>query len=415
MYKLNLNNVCVACSLIIFGLSHGCKHSMAQWRGSDRNGIYHETGLMDQWPEDGPVMLWVYEGIGIGYAAPVVSKDRVFVNGELEGQNFLFAFDLEGNLLWRSPNGQTFQGEGLAATYPGARSTPTVLGDLVYATSATGRIACFEASTGTEKWAVSIVDDLGGVVSDFGYSESLAVDQDHVYCFPGGQETNLAALDRHTGLTAWSSEVLRDTFAYGSPVLVDLPDRQILITTSRHYLFTVDRGSGELLGSYKLEGYEWDGEHCNTVVYTDGFIYFVGNDEEGQGAIKLKLSSDGEQIIEVWRNQEILNNFGGFVVVNNHLFTTVRGNRLVSLEPRTGIVSDTIKLATGSLIYADNKFFCYGNNGTINLVNYTQENLKITGTFKIKEGTGHHFSHPVIDNGNMYIRHGKTIMGYKVK
>lgn len=410
-----MKNTIIAFSLVIFGLTQGCKHNVAQWRGIDRDGIYHETGLLDQWPENGPDLLWVFEGIGRGFAAPVVSKDKIFVNGEQEGKSFLYALDLEGNLLWKSPNGNEFLGEGFSSTYPGARSTPTILGNLVYTSSGKGRIACYDASSGEEKWAVSILDDLSGELGEFGYSESVAVDENNVYCFPGGAEINLAALDRFTGLTVWSSEVLKDTFAYGSPVLVDLPARQILITTSRHYLFSVDRSNGELLGSYELEGYEYDGEHCNTPVYADGHIYFVGNDDEGQGAVKLELSQDGESIKEVWRNKEIKNNFGGLVTVNDHLFTTVKGNWLISLEPENGTVADSIKVATGSLIYSDNKFICYGNNGTINLVSYNQGKLIITGKLKIKEGTGHHFSHPVLANGIMYIRHGNAIMAYRVK
>ena len=410
-----MKKVCIAISLVAFGLTQGCKYDASQWRGTDRNGIYYETGLLDQWPENGPDLLWVYEGIGRGFAAPVVSDDKVFVNGELEGKSFLYAFDLEGNLLWKSPNGDEFLGEGLSSTYPGARSTPTVLGSLVYTASGTGRIACFDTSTGAEEWAVSIMKDLGGQLGEFGYSESVAVDDKKVYCFPGGAETNMAALDRFSGQTVWSSELLRDTFAYGSPVLVDLPARKILITTSRHHLFTVDRSHGELLGSYKLEGYEYDGEHCNTPVYSDGYIYFVGNDVDGQGAIRLELSQDGKGLREVWRNKEINNNFGGLVTINDNLFTTVKGNRLISLEPEDGTVADSIKVATGSLVYADNKFICYGNNGTINLINYNQDKLEITGELKIREGTGHHFSHPVLADVKMYIRHGNALIAYQIK
>jgi len=198
-------------------------------------------------------------------------------------------------------------------------------------------------------------------------------------------------------------------------VLLDLPERQILMTTSRHYLITVDRDNGDLLASYELEGYEYDGEHCNTPVYTDGHIYYVANDLPGQGAIKLELSDNGERITEVWRNNEILNNFGGQVAVNGHLFTTIKGNRLVALDPENGSVVDSLKVPAGSIIYTDNKFIVYGNNGTINLVNYEQEKLEVVGELKVKEGTGQHFSHPVVANGVMYIRHGDALMAYRVK
>jgi len=399
--------------------TQGCKQEhiqeSAQWRGANRDGIFYESELLDHWPDEGPELLWVYEGLGRGFASPAVTTDGLFVNGELEGNSYLFALDLEGNLLWKSPNGKEFLGDGFSSTYPGARSTPTVYGNLVYTSSGEGQIGCFEISTGQEKWAVNIVDNLDGIVGYFGYSESVAVDKEHLYCFPGGSSTNVAALDRFTGQIAWTQSALKDTFAYGSPVLLDLPERNILMTTSRHHLITVDRSSGALLTSYELEGYEYDGEHCNTPVYSDGFIYYVANDIPGQGAIKLELSDNGEHISEVWRNNEILNNFGGLVVVNGHLFTTIKGNRLVALDPENGSVVDSLKVATGSIIYTDNKFIIYGNNGTVNLVNYDQDQLESSGELKVKEGTGQHFSHPVLANGVMYIRHGDAIMAYRVK
>jgi outer membrane protein assembly factor BamB len=406
--------------LIILGiLIQGCNQQgskeIAQWRGVNRDGIFDEAGLLDHWPEEGPELLWVFEGLGRGFAAPAVTDQGVFVNGEEDGQSYLFALDLEGQILWKSPNGKEFLGEGFSSTYPGARSTPTVYGDLVYTTSGEGEIACFETSTGKERWTINITDYLDGIVGEFGYSESVAVDNKHVYCFPGGASTNLAALDRFKGKISWTQSAHRDTFAYGSPILVDLQDHQILVTASRHYLITVDRSNGELLASYMLEGFEYDGEHCNTPVYANGHLYYVSNDVKGQGAVKLKLSPDGKTIKEVWRNPDIQNNFGGLVVVNDHLFTMVKGNKLVALDPLNGEVSDSIRVSTGSIIYADEKFICYGNNGTVNLVSYSQGKLEISGQFKIKEGTGQHFSHPVLANGVMYIRHGDAIMAYLLK
>lgn len=405
----------IALILLIAGINQSCKNEVAQWRGLDRNGIFQESGLLEQWPEEGPELLWSYEGLGRGYAAPAISGGQIFVNGEQEGEAFLFALDTNGKLLWKAPNGAEFLGEGFSSTYPGARSTPTVMGKLVYASAGHGRIACFQTATGEEKWALSIVDDLGGEVGYFGYSESLAVDEDHVYCFPGGGETNFAAINRFNGKTAWTSEALRDTFAYGSPVLVDLPKRDILITSSRHHIFSLDRSNGELLGSYELENYEYDGEHCNSVIYENGLVYFVANDVGGQGALKLTLSEDGKTFTELWRNPDIRNNFGGFLVLNDHLFTTVKGNKLLGLEPEKGIITDSLKVATGSLAFADNKIICYGNNGSVNLVSTSGDLMEITGKLKVKGGSGQHFSHPVLADGVLYIRRGDALMAYRIK
>lgn len=34
--------------------------------GPQRNGIYPEKGLLKLWPENGPDMLWSFEGLGAG-------------------------------------------------------------------------------------------------------------------------------------------------------------------------------------------------------------------------------------------------------------------------------------------------------------------------------------------------------------
>ena len=397
-------------------LSQGCDQKpSAQWRGPESNGIFPETGLMDTWPEAGPELLWVFEGLGKGFAAPAVTEEAIYVAGESEGTSYLYAIGPDGELKWKSENGEEFLGEGFSSTYPGARSTPTIAGGMVYAASGKGRVACYEASTGEEVWAVHLMDDLGGILGEFGYSASPLVDEKYLYCFPGGQKNNFVALNRKDGSLAWSAPVLRDTFAYGSPLLVELPGTRAIITTSRHHISVLDASSGELLGSDRLEGYEYDGEHCNTPVYSNGHIYFVANDIPGQGSIRLKISDDGRELSERWRNNGVMNNFGGLLVVDDHLFTTIKGNKLVSLDPEDGSVSDSIRVPTGSLAFADNKFFCYGNNGTMTLLNYDQGQLTEGGSFKVVEGSGQHFSYPVLHGGNLYIRRGDGLMAYRVR
>jgi outer membrane protein assembly factor BamB len=402
---------------LAFGLivAQGCDQSpTAQWRGPERNGIFPGTNLVESWPEEGPGLQWVFEGLGRGFAAPAVTEDGIYVVGESEGSSFLYAIGPDGKLRWRSANGKEFLGEGFSSRYPGSRATPTVFGGLVYAASGMGRIGCFETSTGEEVWAVDLMADLEGILGEFGYSESPLVDDKYLYCTPGGHKNNVVALHRKTGEVAWTSEVFRDTFAYGSPILAELEDITAMVTTSRHHISVLDPSSGELLSSYRLEGYEYDGEHCNTPVYSGGHIHFVANDIPGQGSVKLKISADGKTLSEVWRNNEVMNNFGGILVVDDHLFTTVKANRLVSLGPEDGAISDSIRVPAGSVAYADGKFFCYGNNGTVTLVNYSGGQLDIGGSFKVAEGSGQHFSYPVLAGGNLYIRRGNALMAYRV-
>lgn len=283
-----------------------------QWRGDNRDGIYHETNLMKQWPANGPELLWSYEGIGAGFAAPVVTDGIVLVNGGINGIEYLYAFSLDGKLLRKVSNGAEFSGTGYATNFPGARSTPTVVNNLVYAVSGKGRIACFDLETGKEKWAVDMMKDLGGLDEEFGIAESPLIDGDVLFCFPGGPVNNFASLNRFTGKTIWTTKALGDTTSFCSPVLVNLPSRKIMVTMSRHYLTGIDALTGYLLWNHKVENYKYDGDHCNTPVFSDGFLYYTTAEEDGNGLVKLRISDDGRKIEEIWRNSNAKNAFGGF-------------------------------------------------------------------------------------------------------
>lgn len=259
-----------------------------------------------------------------------------------------------------------------------------------------------------------MVKDLGGRQLEFGYSESLIVDDKNVYCFPGGLTTNVAAFNRITGKPVWTSKALGDTMTYSSPMLINLPERKIIVNLSRYFMFAVDCTNGELLWSYPLKGAKEDAKHCNTPVYADGYLYLVSADENGGGSFKFELSPDGKSIKEVWNNKPVRNALGGFVVVGNNLFTTIEKNYLKSVELSQGVAVDSVKIRNGTLIYGDNKFICYGNNGEVNLINFEQKKFNVTGKLKIEKGTKDHFAHPVLAKGILYIRHGKALMAYKV-
>lgn len=386
-----------------------------QWRGENRDGIYNETGLMKSWPEEGPELLWFTEIIGDGYAAPVITANKLLVNGETDGTSYLFAFDLKGKLLWKSPNGPEFTGSDYASNFPGARSTPTVVNDLVYSSSGKGRIACFDLATGKEKWAVDMVKDLGGIEEEFGYAESPLIDGEFLYCIPGGSVSNFAALNRFTGKTVWTSKALGDTTSFCSPLLINLPARKIIVAITRHYLQGVDAAKGDLLWKHLIENYKYDGDHCNTPVFKDGFIYYTTAEENGNGLVKLRLSPDGKKIDEVWRNRNAKNAFGGIVKKGDHIFLTTDKKTLVCLETDKGIEISSLRPNSGSLIFADTRFYCYNDNGDMKLIKFENNRLEEVSKFKINKGSKEHFSHPVIAGGVLYIRHGKALMAYNIK
>jgi outer membrane protein assembly factor BamB len=407
-----LHSVFVLLSLLA---NQGIAQDIFQWRGVNRDGIYNESNLLKAWPEKGPELMWVNEEIGSGYAAPVVTKDKLLINGEADSTSYLFAFDLKGKLIWKTPNGREYYGKGFAASFPGSRATPTVVGDMVYTSSGRGRLAGYELATGKEKWAVDMVPEMGGLENMFGYAESPLVDGDRIYFMPGGPTNNVVALDRFSGKTVWSSKAFGDTTSFCSPLMITLASRKIFVTLSHHYIFGLDAKNGEILWSQKLENFKLEGEHCNTPIYADGFIYYVVGDGNGNGTVKLELSSDGKSIKEVWRNINVTNSMGGFIKLGDQLFTSIKKKRLVCVDTNTGRVIDSLGVNKGSLVYADKLFYCYNETGDVKLLRFENNKFAEISKFKVEKGTKEHFSHPVIANGTMYIRHGKALMAYDIR
>jgi outer membrane protein assembly factor BamB len=409
-----IKNLFVVFVFLLFAIDSGAQ-DVAQWRGPNRDGIYPEKNLLKVWPEKGPNLLWSTEVIGVGYSSPVITKDKLLINGEINQVAYVFAFDLNGKLLWKTPNGKEFFGEGYSANFPGARSAPTVYDDLVYVCSGLGRIACLETSTGKERWSVNTISDLGGKLNMFGNSESLLVDEHFVYCMPGGEIKNVAALDRYSGKLVWTSKALGDPVSFCSPIMIKLPQRNVLVTLSHEYLMGLDAKNGELLWSVKEDSVKLEGDYCNTPIYADGFIYQISGIEKGTGAFKLELSPDGKSVKTIWKNNQVKNPMGGFVKIGSRIYATSDDKKLKVLDAETGHVVETLGGMKGSLIAADNLLFCYTDNGYVNLIKGIGSKLEVVSKFKITKGEKEHFAHPVIANGVLYIRHGNVLMAYQVR
>src|SRR6476646_12037501 len=98
-----------------------------QWRGPLRNGISTETGLLKDWPKEGPRLVWKATGLGKSYATVSVVGVRIYTAGDQNAGNFVVALNAaDGKQVWASKLGKP----GELGGYWGPRSVPTVDGEL---------------------------------------------------------------------------------------------------------------------------------------------------------------------------------------------------------------------------------------------------------------------------------------------
>ena len=394
---------------VLFGLlgTSAWGQSDSQWRGPDRDGFYPGESLLNNWPDEGPILSWLFEGLGAGYSSPAVTSDRVYVTGMIRGEGFLLAFDSEGQLKWKTSYGPEWDGSS-----PGARTTPTVIGNRIYVMSAEGRAVCLDTG-GKVIWSVNLMQKFGARNLQWGMTESPLVDGDRVFFTPGGRDVTMVALDRQTGKTVWKIKGDGETSGYCSPRLVDHGKRRLLLTMTANSVIGVDADTGEIL---------WKHAHvtdyvvnANTPLYHEGYVFTVSG--YGTGSQMFRLSDDGKSIQRIWSQDTIDSQMGAVVLVDGYIYGSGHQNRgWHCLDWKTGEVRYTARKIgnKGAIISADGKMICYSERGDVALVRPNPEEFEIVSSFQVRKGSGEHWAHPVVKDGRLYIRHGDALLVYDI-
>ena len=391
------------------------KTEISDWRGPNRDGIFPEKNLLKQWPENGPEMLWSFEGLGFGHSSVAVANNKVYITGIQDttvSAGTIFTFDLNGKLLWKKNYGKDF-----SLNFHGTRSTPVIVDDLIYIESGMGAVYCLNAENGNEVWSVDFIKDLGvDSVIQFGYAESVLIDGDKLICVPGGKENNVVALNRFTGKKIWNSKGFEEPATYNSPILVNQNGQRLVIAMSASSIMGIDAGSGEMY--WRIQQTQQNLIHANTPLFYDGKIVVssAGRDSTS-GLVQLQLSENGKSAEVVWRNKKFINLMGGLVRIDTCIYgSAYLKNDWQVINWNTGeMLVQNKDLGGGSVIYADGNFYCYAeNDGEVALIDASPEGLKIVGKFKVPLGTDQHWARLVIKNGVLYVRHGNALMVYKI-
>lgn len=379
----------------------------SQWRGPERDGIYPEKNLLKVWPEEGPPRLWLAEGFGDGYSSPAVAGDRIYITGEIKGEGFLFALDLNGRQVWRSSYGKEWSG-----SRPGARTTPTVVGNRIYLMSAHGGAVCFDTS-GKNAWSVDLAKKFGARNLQWGMTESPLIDGNKVFFTPGGRNSTVVALNRETGETIWDIKGNGETSGYCSPCLITHGKRRLLLTMTAKSLVAIDADSGEFLWS-RSHTTDYD-VNANTPLYDKGRVFT--NSGYGTGGQMFQITSDGNSADRVWTQKGLDSQMGAVVLVDGHIYGSGHNRRgWHCLNWATGEVQYSVRKAgnKGNIIFSDGMLYLYSERGDIALVRPNPEEFEIISSFRIREGSGEHWAHLVIKAGRLYVRHGDTVMAYDI-
>jgi outer membrane protein assembly factor BamB len=385
-----------------------------QWRGPERNGISMEKGLLSAWPADGPTLRWKRTDLGIGYSSPAISKGVIYIqstNGNAEVT--LALSEQTGETLWSKEIGKVGVNKG--PQYPGTRATPTVDGDRVYSLASDGELNCLATTDGKVIWHLNLAKQFDGQVGSWAYTESVLIDGDDLVCTPGGEQATLAKLNKKTGTVVWKSAVPGGDIAdYASIMIVQVGGKKQYVQYLRKAVVGVDAKTGAFL--WKNSSTQDQGASILTPVVS-GNLVFVSGSRKGGALIELTPSGDGVTAKEVYFDKSLAPSLGGAILYEGHLYGSA-GTTVFCADFKTGKVKWTDpSVGPASICMAEGKLYVRGyNSGAVALVEASPTEYKEISRFKQpNKSKTQGWPHPVVANGNFYIRDMDVLLCYDVK
>lgn len=395
--------------------AHAADGDWPRWRGPAFDGKSTETGLLKEWPKDGPPLAWKSTDVGAGFSSVAVADGKIYTMGEMGDSSFVVALDLQGKKLWSAKVGKTGGGGG----YPGPRCTPTVDTQHIYAVGQYGDLVCLQAANGAEVWRKNLNTDFGGkMMSGWGNSESPLVDGDRLIVTPGGKKGTVAALNKLTGETIWQSDDWTDAAAYTGVIAGTIGGKKQYVQFTAAAVAGLNPETGDVLWKTEREGRT---AVIPTPIIHNDHVYVTSGYGVGCDLFKVTADGAGFKVDKVYSNKDMVNHHGGVILHEGKLYGFSDGKGWICQDFLTGntLWKTKEELGKGTISFADGMLYIRDENkakGTIALIEASPEGYKEHGRFAPPALSGKmQWAHLVIAGGKLYVRDQETLYCYDIK
>lgn len=238
-----------------------------QYLGPQRDGVWRESGIIDEFPEGGPSLLWEAD-LNAGFSGPAVADGKVFVmdrkaetvkpkdrdawkRSSIPGNERIVCLDAsDGKILWTHEYECAYTTATAYATGP--RATPTVDGDLVFTLGAEGNLTALKVVDGSVMWSRDFKKDYGTEVPVWGMASHPLVVGDQLICIVGGKGASVVSFDKQTGEEIWRA-LDGDQPGYAPPVLLSVGEESHLVVWNSDLVAGLDPDSGKVHWSAEVK------------------------------------------------------------------------------------------------------------------------------------------------------------------
>ena len=382
-------------AVLLVGVATLSAMDWPQWRGVERRGVWTETGILREFPDEGLIVKWRAPVNG-GFAGPAVVGGRVFVLDYLEtepayGKERILALDEDtGEVLWSHEWDTTYR--MLMMSYAtGPRATPTVDDDRIYLTGATGRFFSLDAATGKVIWEKDTAAECNARIPIWGTSIAPLVDGDLVIFGVGGEpDALIMAFDKHNGEEVWRALEIGTEMGYSQLSIIRAGGTRQLIVWHPRGLASLNPDTGAV---YWEESF-WGGEapiadpvHSDSYLLVSGFY---------AGSMMLRLSGERPAATPLWKDERsnrilvngvevaethgLHSNITTPLIVGDYIYGICSHGQVRGLRADTGEriweaegLTTRNRWASAHFVRHEDRYFVFNETGDLIIVQFTPE------------------------------------------
>ncbi|HEY2785972.1 MAG TPA: PQQ-binding-like beta-propeller repeat protein [Fimbriiglobus sp.] len=426
-----------------------------QWMGPNRDDVWHETGILDTFPANGPKELW-RAAIGGGYAGPAVAGGKVYVTDRklkegvtppanafartaTQGTEEVLCFDAStGKPLWK----HEYDCPYTISYQAGPRCTPTVEGGKVYSLGAQGDLYCLDAEKGSVIWSKNFPKDCGAVVPMWGFAGHPLVYKNLLICLVGGKDGVAVAFDKNTGKEVWKALHAKEP-GYCPPTLIEAGGVKQLVIWHSEAINGLNPETGAVYWTFPIKPNS--GMSIMAPRQSGDFLYAGGN---GGAQIVLKLASDKPDATLVWQQAAVAMGMKagakGIAPINMtpfaddgvlygvdqtgmmRAFKVATGDRLWwSFKPVLGKDEEEsynrAAVGTAFIVKNGDRYFLFADNADLIIAKLTPKGYEEISRAKLKLDLTHNafgrnvvWSHPAFADKCVFARNDKEIVCYSL-
>ena len=408
------------------------------FRGESLDGRSQEQGIVDEWPSQGPPVLWARD-LGVGYSGFVGNSGRVFTQYQsLSGQYVICLDARTGKTIWEHRYAWPYKP---ASLYPGPRSTPTISGERLLVTTPQARVLCLDLKRGTPIWELDLKKRFDATSVEFGYACSPVCVDGIIFLPVGGKDASMVALSESDGSVIWQSG--NDAISYCSAYPIEFEGHRLVVGYFKNTLCLFDRKSGRQVARITVsDAYD---EHSAWPIYHEPYLWVSGPFRAGSHLLEIVKSGEDFRLSTVYKSRSMSNDVASSVLIDGKLYgfdlrdvqskvhRPSRG-QFVCMDFMTGEVdwtngsisrrrleSDVISssahssstdIGHSSLIAADNKLILFNDVGELILCRQqSDEFIQLARTHVL--GGEICWTQPTLLNRCVYVRnHSKAVCVY---